>query len=109
MDYALFQEMRGSKTANSSSSKRFTPNVRTLFARGTPDRLVSGIFSLEASTKIAPLLRPSSAAISLAGNLPAILLSLAISSSLQSRLEACHICWIETTIHRRYDFERRRT
>ena len=73
MDYALFQEMRGSK--NSSSSKRFTPNVRTLFARGTPDRLVSGIFSLEASTKIAPLLRPSSAAISLAGNLPAILLS----------------------------------
>ena len=36
MDYALFQEMRGSKTANSSSSKRFTPNVRALFAMSEP-------------------------------------------------------------------------
>ena len=59
-----------------------------LAGRAMPDRLASGIFSFEASTKTAPGLRPSSAAISLAGNLPAILLSLAISSSLHGRLES---------------------
>jgi hypothetical protein len=59
-----------------------------LAGRAMPDALASGIFSFEASTKTAPGLRPSSAAISLAGNLPAILLSLAISSSHHGRLES---------------------
>jgi len=59
-----------------------------LAGRAMPDRLASEIFSLEASTKTAPGLRSSSAAISLAGNRPAILLSLAISSSLYGRLES---------------------
>ena len=58
-----------------------------LAGRAMLDRLASEIFSLEASTKTAPGLRSSSAAISLAGNRPAILLSLAISSSLHGRLE----------------------
>jgi hypothetical protein len=55
--------------------------------RGVMDRVLSEIFSFEASTITAPGLRPSSVAISMGGNLPAMLLSLAISSSLQGRLE----------------------